>query len=86
MIRGLTGAYRAKFWIAPYYEKTKLYSDWQDRDLWEYPPPCPEPPARGYRSTSGNRGRSPGTLKSACAPGSSPRVRLAGSTPLRPSG
>ena len=37
MVRGLTGEYTGKFGIAPYYEKTKLYSDWQDRDIWEYP-------------------------------------------------
>lgn len=37
LIRGLSGRYRGKFGIAPYYEKTKLYSDWQDRDIWEYP-------------------------------------------------
>ena len=37
MLRGLSGRYRGKFGIAPYYEKTKLYSDWQDRDIWECP-------------------------------------------------
>lgn len=37
MIRGLFGAYRGKFGIAPYYAKAKIYSDWQDRDIWEFP-------------------------------------------------
>ena len=37
LVRGLTGFYFGKFGIAPYYEKTKVYSDWQDRNIWEYP-------------------------------------------------
>ena len=37
LFRGLTGAYRGQFSIAPYFEKAKLYGDWQDRDIWEYP-------------------------------------------------
>jgi len=37
LLRGLTGHYDGRFGISPYYEKTKLYSDWQDRDIWEYP-------------------------------------------------
>ena len=35
--RGLTGRYLGYFGIAPYYQKTRVYSDWQDRDIWEYP-------------------------------------------------
>ncbi len=42
LLRGLTGHYDGKFGISPYYEKTKLYSDWQDRDIWEYPLSMPE--------------------------------------------
>jgi len=37
LFRGLSGAYRGQFSIAPYFEKAKLYGDWQDRDIWEYP-------------------------------------------------
>lgn len=37
MLRGLVGGYRGRFGIAPYYLKTKVYGDWQDRDIWEYP-------------------------------------------------
>ena len=37
MIRGVFGAYKGRFGISRYYEKTRLYSDWQDRDIWEYP-------------------------------------------------
>jgi len=37
MIRGLIGGYRGKFSLARYYERIKVYSDWQDRDIWEYP-------------------------------------------------
>ena len=44
LIRGLSGSYRGKFGMAPYYEKTKLYSDWQDRDIWEYPLSMPSVP------------------------------------------
>ena len=42
LLRGLIGGYRGQFGISPYYEKTKLYSDWQDRDIWEYPLSMPE--------------------------------------------
>ncbi|MAG33380.1 MAG: hypothetical protein CL908_21095 [Deltaproteobacteria bacterium] len=37
MMRGLVGGYRGRFSIAPYYSKIKVYGDWQDRDIWEYP-------------------------------------------------
>jgi hypothetical protein len=37
MLRGLFGGYRARFSLDPYYQKVRFYSDWQDRDIWEYP-------------------------------------------------
>ena len=37
MASGLLGGYQGRFTVAPYYEKTRVYSDWQDRDIWEYP-------------------------------------------------
>jgi hypothetical protein len=37
VLLGLVGGYRGRFGIAPYYVKTRVYSDWQDRDIWEYP-------------------------------------------------
>jgi len=37
LVRGLVGGYLGRFGIAPYYVKTRIYSDWQDRDIWEYP-------------------------------------------------
>lgn len=37
MLRGLFGGYRGQWSIAPYFEKTRVYNDWQDRDIWEYP-------------------------------------------------
>lgn len=37
LMRGLVGGYRGRFSIARYYERIKVYSDWQDRDIWEYP-------------------------------------------------
>jgi hypothetical protein len=36
-VRGVIGSYSGFFSMAPYYEKVKLYSDWESRDLWEYP-------------------------------------------------
>jgi hypothetical protein len=35
-VKGLTGGYRGKFTIAPYYIKVRDYNDLEDRDLWEY--------------------------------------------------
>jgi hypothetical protein len=35
-VKGLTGGYRGKFTIAPYYIKVRDYNDIEDRDLWEY--------------------------------------------------
>ncbi len=37
LLRGLVGGYDGRFGLAPYYVKTRVYSDWQDRDIWEYP-------------------------------------------------
>ncbi len=37
LMRGLLGGYRGRFSLDPYYQKTTVYSDWQDRDIWEYP-------------------------------------------------
>jgi len=37
LMRGLLGGYRGRYSLDPYYEKIKVYSDWQDRDIWEYP-------------------------------------------------
>ncbi len=35
-IKGIFGGYSGYFAVAPYYEKVKLYSDIENRDLWEY--------------------------------------------------
>jgi len=35
-IKGLVGGYSGFFSIAPYYEKVKQYSDFENRDIWEY--------------------------------------------------
>jgi len=37
LLRGLLGGYLGRYSLDPYYEKVKVYSDWQDRDIWEYP-------------------------------------------------
>jgi len=37
LTRGLFGGYRGRFSLDAYYQKTQVYSDWQDRDIWEYP-------------------------------------------------
>jgi hypothetical protein len=37
LMRGLLGGYLGRYSLDPYYEKIKVYSDWQDRDIWEYP-------------------------------------------------
>jgi len=37
LMRGLLGGYLGRYSLDPYYEKVKVYSDWQDRDIWEYP-------------------------------------------------
>jgi len=37
LTRGLIGGYRGRFSLDAYYQKTLVYSDWQDRDIWEYP-------------------------------------------------
>lgn len=37
LTKGLFGGYLGRFGLAPYYEKIRVYSDWQDRDIWEYP-------------------------------------------------
>ncbi|MFA9460664.1 DUF4105 domain-containing protein [Thiohalorhabdus methylotrophus] len=42
-VKGLTGFYPGHFSIAPYYEKVKLYSDLESRDIWEYPVSMDQP-------------------------------------------
>ncbi len=37
LMRGLLGGYLGRYSLDPYYEKVRVYSDWQDRDIWEYP-------------------------------------------------
>lgn len=34
--KGLTGGYTGKFSLLPYYDKVTEYSDWENRDIWEY--------------------------------------------------
>ncbi len=34
--RGLTGGYRGRFTLSPYFEKVRDYNDLEHRDLWEY--------------------------------------------------
>ena len=34
--KGVFGGYFGYFSVAPYYDKVKLYSDLEDRDIWEY--------------------------------------------------
>jgi hypothetical protein len=36
-VKGLIGAYRGFFSVAPYYDKVREYSDWDSRDMWGYP-------------------------------------------------
>ena len=36
LLKGLLGRYPAYFGVQPYYAKTWLYADWQNRDIWEY--------------------------------------------------
>ena len=34
--RGLFGGYAGRVSVLPYYEKVKEYTDWENRDIWEY--------------------------------------------------
>ena len=36
MLKGAIGSYAGRFGLNPYYQKLKLYADWQNRDIWEY--------------------------------------------------
>jgi hypothetical protein len=36
MARGVAGYYPASFGVRPYYQQLKRYSDWENRDIWEY--------------------------------------------------
>lgn len=36
VLKGVFGGYFGFFSVAPYYDKVKLYSDLEDRDIWEY--------------------------------------------------
>jgi hypothetical protein len=36
MARGVFGRYAGGFGVRPYYEQLKRYSDWENRDIWEY--------------------------------------------------
>ena len=36
MAKGVTGRYPAFFGVRPYYQQLKRYSDWENRDIWEY--------------------------------------------------
>jgi hypothetical protein len=36
MARGVFGVYAGRFGARPYYEQLKRYSDWENRDIWEY--------------------------------------------------
>jgi len=35
-LKGLVGLYQGFYDVRPYYEKVKLYGDWENRDIWEY--------------------------------------------------
>lgn len=35
-VKGIMGGYQGFFSVSPYYEKVKLYSDLENRDIWEY--------------------------------------------------
>jgi len=37
IVKGIGGAYPAVFGVNPYYEQLERYSDWENRDIWEYP-------------------------------------------------
>jgi hypothetical protein len=36
IFKGASGRYPAFFGVHPYYEQLKRYSDWENRDIWEY--------------------------------------------------
>ena len=36
MARGVFGRYPGHFGVRPYYEQLKRYSDWENRNIWEY--------------------------------------------------
>jgi hypothetical protein len=36
MAKGVSGRYPAAFGVRPYYQQLKRYSDWENRDIWEY--------------------------------------------------
>ena len=36
LLKGVLGLYPGRFGLSPYYDKLKLYADWQSRDVWEY--------------------------------------------------
>jgi len=36
MARGIFGLYPGTFGVRPYYQQLKRYSDWENRDIWEY--------------------------------------------------
>jgi hypothetical protein len=36
LAKGLLGLYPGHFGVRPYYEQLKRYSDWENRDIWEY--------------------------------------------------
>jgi len=37
IVKGLTGSYPGRFSTVPFYLKVQEYSNWENRDLWEYP-------------------------------------------------
>ncbi len=37
LVKGTLGQYPGRFAVNPYYTKLKLYAEWQNRDVWEYP-------------------------------------------------
>lgn len=37
VFRGLFGYFKGRFSVAPYYMRVQDYSNWESRDLWEYP-------------------------------------------------
>ena len=37
VFRGLFGYFKGQFSVAPYYTRVQDYSNWESRDLWEYP-------------------------------------------------
>jgi len=36
LVKGVAGFYPGYFAVSPYYEKLERYSDWENRDIWEY--------------------------------------------------